>query len=58
MKNETKYELNEESGKYDVFYRGFDYMTLKTTNGWKNIRTVDTEDDAKKVCADCLAFED
>lgn len=56
MKNETKYEFNEDSGKYDVFYRGFDYMTLKPTNGWKNIRSVDTEDEAKKVCTYCLAF--
>ena len=58
MKNESKYVLNEQTGKFDVLYKGFDYMTLRSTNGWKTSRSVDTEDEAKKICADCLAFED
>ena len=58
MKNESKYVFNEKTSKFDVLYKGFDYMTLKSTNGWKTIRSVDTEDEAKKICAECLAFED
>ena len=58
MKNESKYVFNEKTSKFDVLYKGFDYMTLRSTNGWKTIRSVDTEVEAKKICADCLAFED
>lgn len=58
MKNETKYSFNDDTGKYDVFYKGFSYMTFSQTRGWKKIREVDTEDEAKKICEDCLSFED
>lgn len=57
MKNETKYEMNSD-GKYDVMYKGFNYNTFQCNSDWKVIRTVDTEDEAKQICADCLDFND
>ena len=57
MKNEAKYEMNAD-GKYDVMYKGFDYNTFHYLSKWKTIYTVDTEDEAKKICADCLDFGD
>ena len=58
MKNETKIDFNEETNKWDVFYRGFNYMTFSSSNDWKIVRSVDTEDEAKKIASDCLDFND
>lgn len=58
MKNETKIDFNEETNKWDVSYRGFNYMTFSQSNDWKIVRSVDTEDEAKKIAADCLDFND
>lgn len=58
MQNQTKYEYNEETKKYDVMYKGFDYNTFSYVGNWKKIREVETEDEAKKVCSDCLDFND
>lgn len=58
MKNETKIDFNEETNKWDVSYRGFNYMTFSPSNDWKIVRSVDTEDEAKKIAADCLDFND
>lgn len=57
MKNESKYEFNEETNKWDVSYRGFDYMTFNN-HDWKVIRSVDTEESAKQIAEDCLSFND
>lgn len=58
MKNETKIDFNEETNKWDVSYRGFNYMTFSPTHDWKVIKSVDTEDEAKTIAADCLDFND
>lgn len=57
MKNEAKYEYNEASEKWDVLYRGFNYMTF-SGHDWRVIRSVDSEDEAKKIAADCVDFSD
>ena len=58
MKNETKIDFNEETNKWVVFYRGFNYMRFSTSNDWTIVRSVDTEDEAKKIASDCLDFND
>lgn len=56
-KNESKYEFNESTGKWDVLYRGFDYITFNNHN-WKVVKSVDSEDEAKVVSENCVSFED
>ena len=55
MVNESKYELNAETGRYDLYYKGFDYNTL-TRHEWKKVAEAQTEDEARKRCADMLDF--
>lgn len=55
-KNESKYEFNPETNKWDVSYRGFSYMTF-TNHDWRVIKSVSTEDEAKQIAENCLSFE-
>lgn len=57
MKNEAKCEFNAETGKYEVFYRGFSYMKLRATNGWEKIGEFESTEDAEKMRAGCLDFD-
>lgn len=57
MKNDAKYELNGETGKYEVFYNGFSYVKLRATNGWEKIGEFESEEDAKNMCRGCLDFD-
>jgi len=57
MKNETKIDFNDETNKWDVSYKGFNYMTFQN-HDWRVIKSFDAENDAKTFAANCLDFND
>ena len=63
-KNHSKYEPvvekdgNVVSTKYNVYLKGFNYLTFRPTKGWEKIATVGTEDEAKQKCIDILPQDD
>lgn len=60
--NKSKYEpITDEDGQttgYEVYINGFDYEKFRPTNGWKKVREVKTEDEAKQLCIDVLPQKD
>ena len=66
FKNHSKYKpVVEKDGngnvvttKYNVYMKGFNYLTFRPTKGWEKIATVGTEDEAKQKCIDILPQDD